>query len=131
MKTKHVIKAKELILVSSVASAGRYSPQELIFDMTNRTASGDMLTVRNSLNPTDFIGCGVRHLSGLTWGFCQAGVSEVAGEFFACYTEDSNLLDAIKAMDDFSYIIFNWDGADIQLQNQAKKIPVILQSCCS
>jgi hypothetical protein len=109
MKTKHVISAAALILVSSVASAGKYSPQELIFDMTNRTASGDMLTVRNSLNPLEFIGCGVRHLSGLTWGFCQAGISEVEGEFFTCYTEDPNLLEAIKALDDFSWITFRWD----------------------
>ena len=109
MKTKHVILAAALILVSSVASAGLYQPQELILDMTNRTASGDMLTVRNSANPTEFIGCGIRHVSGFATGFCQAGFSQVDGEFFTCFTDDPSLLEAIRALDDFSYIIFRWD----------------------
>lgn len=110
MKIKHVISAAALTLVSTVASAGLYQPRPVTLDLVNRVADGDMLTARDSLNPGDFIGCGVRSTnSGFSWGFCQAGFSLTPGEFFTCYTEDLNLLDAIKALDDFSYIVFRWD----------------------
>jgi hypothetical protein len=109
MKTKHVISAAALILASTVASAGSYQPRPVTLDLTNRTADGDMLTARDSLNPGDFIGCGIRQLSGFAWGFCQAGHSLVEGDYFTCYTEDADLLEAIKALDDFSYITFTWD----------------------
>lgn len=111
MKTKHVISAAALALVSTVASAGLYQPRPVTLDIPGRFADGDMLTARDSLNPGDFIGCGVRSLSsGYSWGFCQAGFSQTEGEFFTCVTEDPNLLDAIKALDDFSYIVFRWDN---------------------
>jgi len=109
MKTKHVISAAALTLVSAVASAGLYQPRPVTLDFTNRFADGDMLTARDSLNPGDFIGCGIRAQSGFAWGFCQAGHSQVEGDFFTCYTEDPEMLDAIKALDDFSYILFRWD----------------------
>jgi hypothetical protein len=110
MKTKHVISVAALTLASTVASAGLYQPRPVTLDMTNRFADGDMLTARNSLNPFEFIGCGMRQsISGFSTGFCQAGLGEAEGEFFTCFTEDPNLLDAIKALDDFSYIVFRWD----------------------
>ena len=110
MKLKHVISAVALTVVSTVASAGLYSPQAVILDMTNRVASGDMLTARDSLNPFAFIGCGVRYGSGgLIFAFCQAGVGEAEGEFFTCFTDNPTLVDAIKSISDFSFITFAWD----------------------
>lgn len=109
MKAKHVITAAALALVSTVASGGLYQPRPVTLDIPGRFADGDMLTARDSLNPFEFIGCGIRHSSTFSTGFCQAGVGEAEGEYFTCFTEDPNLLDAIRALDDFSYIVFRWD----------------------
>lgn len=127
MKTRPVIAGAALALVCSVASAGLYQPVPVQIDFTNRTASGDMLTARDSVNPNEFIGCGVRYSSaGLVYAFCQAGIGPDEGQYFTCYTFNPALVDAIKSIGDFSYITFRWneDGECTYIGNSTQSFYV-------
>lgn len=110
MKFKCVLPAMALALVSGVASAGFVQPAPVIIDFANRIAFGDMLTARNSENPFEFIGCGVRYgPSGLLFAFCQAGLVQAPEEHITCFTDNAALVDAIKSISAFSFITFAWD----------------------
>jgi hypothetical protein len=110
MKMKRVLAASVLTLAAGVASAGWYRPAPVTIDFEARFASGDMNSARTSANPTEFIGCGVRHYAGgTTYAFCQAGYSEAEGDFVLCSSFDPVLVDAVKAIASFSYIQFSWD----------------------
>jgi hypothetical protein len=110
MKMQHMLSAITLSLVTSVAWAGLARPVPVEIDFTARFARGDMSTARNSANPFEFIGCGVRNRNGgPNFAFCQAGIGEAEGQYLTCYTFDPLLIDAIKSIGDFSYIQFDWD----------------------
>jgi hypothetical protein len=110
MKIKSMLTATALSLVASVASAGLVQPAPVIIDFTNRVATGDMLTARNSANPFEFIGCGVRYnAAGLTLAFCQAGLGDTDAERITCFTTNPALVEAIQSIGDFSFISFRWD----------------------
>ena len=102
------------LLVSGFAMAGQYAPQPLTLDLVNRTAAGDLVTVRFSANETEYIGCGIRAFDdgagGATWfGFCQARNEKEEVGF--CNTANAELLSAIMATADFSYVTFSWNEA--------------------
>jgi hypothetical protein len=111
MKMQHMLSAIALSLVASVAWAGFTQPVPVEIDFTNRWARGDMSTARNSANPFEYIGCGVRNFAGgSNFAFCQAGLGEATGQYLTCFTYDPLLIDAIKAIGDFSYVQFDWDA---------------------
>ncbi|MDJ0911437.1 MAG: hypothetical protein QNI99_19790 [Woeseiaceae bacterium] len=104
------------VLCSSAAFAGLKQPQPVVVDLVAQTAFGDMLTAANSDNNVEFIGCGSRRIDdgmGFTFrfGFCQA--SDADGNQITCFTENDNLLDEMRASNDFSFVTFSWedDGA--------------------
>ena len=98
---------------SSAALAGFTQPQEVDVDLTNQTALGDQVTARYNADPDVYIGCGMRRTrtgGGLivNTGFCQA--KDAADELVTCFTEDSELLDAIASSSDFGFITFSWNN---------------------
>jgi len=67
---------------------------------------------KNLKNDVEFIGCGIRVTSDgvggtFQFGFCQAADS--AGVQITSFTEDAGLLETLRSISDFAYIIFNWD----------------------
>ncbi|HEY0659887.1 MAG TPA: hypothetical protein VGD21_00975 [Lysobacter sp.] len=75
-------------------------------------AFGNMVTARFADNDVEFIGCGIRFFddgAGGTFelGFCQAANS--ADEAGFCQTTRPDLLEAMKATGDYSFITFAWN----------------------
>ncbi|MFK8054117.1 MAG: hypothetical protein AB8F65_14210 [Woeseiaceae bacterium] len=133
MKTLKILGTVTALMVSSLLVAGQYSPQPVTIDLDERTASGDMITARFSPNEHEYIGCGVRvydnGVGGTEWyGFCQA-VNEKKEKAF-CNSSNKELLQAITATADFSYIAFDWDKEGnctrIGYSTQSFYIPKIL-----
>jgi len=111
MKTRHLVAALSSLALTSVSAlAGEVQPAPVTIDWDNMNARGDMLTARESDDPTALIGCGVRHFDvgggSYEFGFCQA---KVAGEAITCFTENPGLLQAVHSLGDYSYIQFSWD----------------------
>ncbi len=114
--TKHLITGGALaIMLGTSAYAGFAQPAPVDVDLTNGFAQGDQLTARFDADPDVFIGCGSRTIrtgSGtFRTGFCQA--ADAADETVTCFTQDPDLIDAIKALSDFAFITFSFidDGA--------------------
>lgn len=104
--------AVSLGLVSHAAFAGLSQPAQVEVDLENSLAQGDMLTAALSKSQNVFIGCGTRNFEVGTedvfvLGFCQA--EDAAGEAIVCTTQNPGLVQAIRAISDFSYIQFRWD----------------------
>lgn len=111
MKLRHLVPAAALSVLATVASAGFVQPAPVTIDFTNRVATGDMYTARNSVNAFEFIGCGVRYNSaGLTSAFCQAGLGEADSQKITCFTTNPALVEALRAISAFSFITFSWDA---------------------
>jgi len=100
------------LMYGLVAHAGQSQPAEVAVDLTNLTASGDMLSARLDRDDDVFIGCGIRVFDDgaggtFEFGFCQAEDNE--GERGFCNTDSTGLLEAMKATSDFSFVTFSWD----------------------
>ncbi len=113
MKIRYLLSIAILMLLAAVASAGLKQPAPVTVDLVNMIALGDQNTARIARNDLDFIGCGIRvfddGVNSFSFGFCQAGDSEE--NQIACFTQNANLLDAIKATSAFAFITFSWqDG---------------------
>ena len=112
MKIRYLLSIAALTLLAGVASAGFVQPVVVTVDLTNMFALGDQVTARTSKNDVEFIGCGIRVIddgaSLFSFGFCQAGDSE--GVQFTCFTQNADLLDAMKAISAYAFITFGWDG---------------------
>ena len=98
------------MLMAGVAYAGYTQPAAVTVDLDGMFAAGDQYTARTSKNDTEMIGCGVATYDDGTFsfisGFCQARDSEGVGT--ACFTQDPDLLDAMRATSAFAYISFGW-----------------------
>ena len=97
--------------------AGEVQPAPVEVDLALMFAHGDQVTARFSDNDIEYIGCGTRTfddgVNPFEWGFCQA--NNAAGDQVTCFVyENPNLIRAIGAVSDFSYITFSWqdDGND-------------------
>ncbi len=104
------------VVLGASAYAGFAQPAPVDVDLTAGIALGDQLTARLDDDPDVFIGCGTRTiLTGagtlVRTGFCQA--EDAADEAVLCFTQDPNLLDAMRATTDFAFITFSFvdDGA--------------------
>lgn len=117
MNWKHLSTMVLAICISGLTSAGDFQPQPVKIDLNSDdsgNARGSMTSARFSDNDEEYIGCGVRLYaqpdgSYYHWGFCQA--KDADGEQVFCDTEDSEILDIMKATGDYSYITFQW-GTD-------------------
>jgi len=117
MKIKNILITLGLALLSFNVLAGLTQPAEVEVDLEIRFAQGDMKTARNSPNEFAFIGCGIRKIAIspteiFSFGFCQANVGEVEDGGITCFTENPELLAAIDAISDYSYVTFSWDEAE-------------------
>jgi hypothetical protein len=110
MKTRCVLSIAALSLATTVASAGLVQPAPVTIDLAARVASGDMRSARISPNKFAYIGCGVRYFAaGGSYMFCQAGLTQDATQQITCFSDSPALLEAVKSISDYSYIVFRWD----------------------
>ena len=114
MKARYVLISAILAIISSIAVAGRVQPAEVIINLDNMVAQGDMWTARTADNDVELIGCGVRRFDDgidvFSFGFCQA--RDANDVFVVCFTSSEVLLDAIEGSSDFSFLTFSWSGDD-------------------
>jgi len=101
------------LAVASYAFAGQVSPVPVFIVLDedgSGSAQGDMLTARFADNDIEFIGCGTRQFDAggtiFDFGFCQAGDSE--GNRAFCNTDDAELLSAMRATADYSFVTFSF-----------------------
>jgi len=112
MKIRHLITTTTILtLLAGVAFAGLKQPAPVEVDLVNMFAFGDQVSARNAKDDVSFIGCGIRVFDDgvfppFAFGFCQAGDSEE--NQIVCFTESPNLLNAMGAENDFSFITFSW-----------------------
>ena len=116
---KYLLSVLALVFSSSMVLAGLVQPAPVMIEFQadgSGIASGDMTTVRFSENDIDVMGCGIRTIDigggGIyEFGFCQAtmddGSAEGLGAF--CSTENSDLLDTMKASNYNSFVTFSWN----------------------
>ena len=76
-------------------------------------AFGNMVNARFADNDVEMIGCGIRVIDdgaggNVQFGFCQAATATDVRGF--CSTQRPDLLQAMKATGDFSFITFRWDA---------------------
>ena len=102
--------------MAGVAFAGLKQPAPVLVDLVNMGAQGDQVTARIAADDVSFIGCGFSIIDDgvippFEFGFCQAGDSEE--NQITCFTQNANLIDAIKATSAFAFITFSWqdDGS--------------------
>ena len=114
MKTRILLTAL-MTLFASTAFAGLHLPETVMVDLDERLAKGDIWSARFSEGEAEFIGCGIYTLDDLNgsyaaFAFCQArDVNEVVA---FCATQNDGLIEAIRAIADFSSITFRWDEND-------------------
>ena len=110
MKIRYLLSIAALTLIAGVASAGLKQPAPVTIDLTNMFASGDQVTARIAPDDVTFIGCGIRVIDDgvnpFSFGFCQAGDS--AEVQITCFTQNADLLDAMKATSAYAFITFGW-----------------------
>jgi len=105
-----------LTFFSAAAMAGYQQPAPVNVDLDGRFAAGDMQTAASDKNDAVFIGCGTRNYDDgvggtLKFAFCQAEDAE--GDSAVCSTFNPDLVEAVRAVSDFSYVSFAWsdDGS--------------------
>lgn len=113
MKIKQLLITIAFAMLFSSVYAGLTQPADVVIDLDNRFASGDMWTARTSESEFTMIGCGIRKISvspteTISFGFCQANSGEDGGSF-TCFTQNSDILAGINAISDYSFITFGWD----------------------
>ena len=112
MKTKFAIAVAAMTLMTGVAFGGLTQPAPVMIDFDFKFAQGDMWTARSAPDDVSFIGCGFRNfddgIKACSFGFCQAGDS--ADNQIVCFTQDTDLIDSMRATSDYSFITFNWQG---------------------
>jgi hypothetical protein len=111
MRRIKILIATAITMASTGALAGAYQTAPFTVDLDNGVAQGDMLSVRNSANDLDYIGCGIRAFGDsfggvFKYGFCQAG--DANGNTIVCFTYNPSLVDEMRAGNDSSFIVFNW-----------------------
>ena len=111
MKTKHTLIIAALTLFAGAAFAGLSQPAPVTIDLVNGFAQGDQLSARNAKNDVEYIGCGIRAtelLDGTVFqfGFCQA--ADADGVQLTCFTQNPDLIDAMKATSDYAFITFSF-----------------------
>ncbi|MGH8441989.1 MAG: hypothetical protein ACRETF_03690 [Nevskiaceae bacterium] len=115
MKMKLGLSAAALALVSTLATAGFLQPAPVLITVNgdgSGLAQGDMVTARFAPNTVELIGCGTRTIDDgaggvFNFGFCQA--TDAGGVQGFCNTTRADLLEALHATGDFSFITFAWD----------------------
>ena len=113
------MKARLLLTVfmavfASSSHAGLDLPEPVTVDLVERLANGDLWSARfdDEKDDAEFIGCGIYTLQdglggAIAFAFCQA--RDVDENLAFCATQNPGLIEAIRAIADFSSITFRWD----------------------
>ena len=122
VKLKILLSVLALVFSSSMVLAGLVQPAPLLIQFQadgSGFAQGDMTTVRFSENDINVIGCGIRTLDIgggviIEFGFCQATLDDGSAEGLRgfCSTENSDLLDTMRASNYNSFVTFSWNAAE-------------------
>ena len=115
-KIEQIAMAATLVFLSSWALAGAVQPAPVVVILDpdgSGSAFGDMVTARFSDNDVEFIGCGIRAFDTgpggvFQFGFCQATDADEQAVF--CSTQNVDLLEAMKATADYSFLTFSFDA---------------------
>lgn len=113
MKTTKIIAAGILACMSSIAVAGLLivTPVDVTLNGDGSGgATGNMAAARLSDNDVEYMGCGTRNVDTgggvlFQFAFCQAG--DAAEEEIFCSTQNTELVAAVRAVADYSFVIFN------------------------
>lgn len=113
MRILHYVVAIILAVSATMVLGGAANHGDMLLDLDGKVAWGNMVSVRYTKNGNELIGCGVRSFDngdGTAWsfGFCQA--ADADDNYVICYTQQPELLDAIRGSADFSFLVFSWDG---------------------
>lgn len=133
MKAKRIITTAILGLFSTIVVAGSVIdfPVEVVLNADlSGSAAGNMTSARFSDNDVEYIGCGTRNVDFgggnlFEFAFCQAGDAAEVEAF--CSTENPDLVDAVRAIADFSFVTFAFNDLGectrIGLSTQSFYIP--------
>ncbi len=115
MNAVRTITTLVLLLAASSTMGGAAVDADLVIDMDNSTAVGNMTTVAYSKNDVELIGCGTRYISDggggvIAFAFCQA--ENAAGDTAFCSTLDPGLVAAVSSIGDHSFVTFSWNEFD-------------------
>ena len=130
MKTKILMSAACLALVSSGVLAGASVEVPVDVDLDGRIANGDTLSARFDDDDDVRIGCGIRVFddglgNSFRFGFCSAEDAE--GDSITCLAVDSGVLDALNAGTDYNFVTFSWNEDEtctrIGFSNQSQYLP--------
>lgn len=118
MKIKQLLFTIAFAMLFSSVYAGLAQPADVVVDLDNRFASGDMWTARSSASEFTMIGCGIRKIGispteTISFGFCQANSGETEDGSFTCFTQNADILAGIDAISDYSFITFTWDEKEV------------------
>jgi hypothetical protein len=108
-----------LTVASTFTLAGTLVKFPVEINLEERRATGNMTAARFSSNEFEEIGCAIRTYrdqwgNKFDMGSCRATLVE--GESSMCTTENMDLIQTIRAMNDYSYVIFTWnDDGECQL----------------
>jgi len=116
MKIGKILTIAGLVILSATAVAGRVSivPVEInLNEDGSGFARGNMTTARYSDNDVEFIGCGTRNTALgdgnlFQFAFCQG--RDAADNPIFCSTQNPELVAAVRAIADHSFIIFTFDA---------------------
>ena len=116
MKTRKILAIAFLTLFSAIALAGMVvdGPVEIVLNEDGSgQAIGNMTSARYSDNDVEYIGCGTRNIdvgggNFFQFAFCQAG--DAAEELAFCSTQNPDLVGALEAIADHSFVIFSFDA---------------------
>jgi hypothetical protein len=100
------------LALSSAASAGYHCVSPVGVDTTNRMAWGSMATARTSANAVEYIQCEVYGLAGAASASVACIARNASGVQGYCSSTDPVMLDVIRAINDNSYLQFNWDASN-------------------
>ncbi len=103
------------MLVGATALAGQENRVPVSVDPVTMNARGDMWSARTDVDQDVYIGCSISTYAdgaggAFRTGWCQA--EDADGDFARCETDSGEMLDAIHAIDSYSYISFTRDASD-------------------
>ncbi|HEV7609823.1 MAG TPA: hypothetical protein VGO61_20985 [Steroidobacteraceae bacterium] len=124
MKTSSYRNSAGVFVMGAIAAsafAGEQLAREVVFSTQKPWATGDLGYVRNTPDTVQYIGCQVAGTAGV----CMARNS--AGVIHTCSTTDPGMMDAMRALNGDSFLVFAWntDGTCkvVQVQNDSRLAP--------
>lgn len=140
MKSTLTIVVVVLTLMSSVLYAGRATVNEGVeINFDQGWADGVMWPTRSSDNDVEYIGCSYKGAAEpflspnmpwkkpvTQWAWCHAMDADQA--YVACFTNNEDLLNALRAISPFSYVRFAFTDLDAHNIGECTRFDFSIQS---